>query len=189
MASAAAMTGQETVRYTRVAIWLHWVIAALVVTNLSLGFFHDSFGRGATPWIMHFHKAFGITVLGLTLVRLGWRLSHRPPAFDATLRGWERGLAGLIHGLFYVALIVIPLSGWLLTSTSGRATSFYGLFALPPLPISRSKDVHELFEEIHELLAWGMLALLALHVAGALKHHLEGHRHAIGRMAPWLYRG
>ena len=183
------MIGQEAARYTRVAIWLHWIIAALVATNLFLGFFHEDFGRAATPWLMFYHKAFGLTVLGLTLFRLLWRLTHRPPAFDPALRRWEARLAGLIHALFYVALIAIPLSGWLLTSNAGRSTSFYGLFDLAPLPVSRGDDAHDLLEEVHELLGWTMLGLMLLHVAGALKHHFGGHRHLIGRMAPWLYRG
>ena len=188
MATAAAMTGQEAARYTRVAIWLHWIIAALVVGNLFLGFFHESFGKGATPWLMFFHKALGMSVLGLTVARLAWRLGHRPPAFDPALKRWEAGLASLIHALFYVALIAIPLTGWLLTSTSNRVTSFFGLFEIAPLPVSRSEDMHEFFEEVHELLGWAMLALLCLHVGGALKHHLQGHRHLIGRMAPLFYR-
>ncbi|TFI56585.1 cytochrome b [Sphingomonas parva] len=182
------MTGQEAARYTRVAIWLHWIIAALVVANLFLGFFHEDFGKAATPWMMFYHKSFGLTVLGLTLARLAWRLGHRPPAFDPALKPWEARLAGVIHALFYVALIAIPLSGWLLSSSSARGTNFFGLFDIAPLPISRSDDVHDLFEELHELLGLAMVGLLALHVAGALKHHLQGHRHLIGRMAPFLYR-
>ena len=175
-------------RYNAPAIALHWIIAALIVANLFLGFFHESFGKAATPWLMFYHKSFGMTVLGLTLARLAWRLTHRPPAFDPVLKSWERGLARLIHALFYLALIVLPLSGWLLSSTGGRVTNFYGLFDIAPLPISRSDETHELFEEMHELLGFGMLGLLGLHVAGALKHHFDGHRHLIGRMAPFLYR-
>jgi cytochrome b561 len=188
MATPAAMTGQEAARYTRVAIILHWAIAALIIANLFLGFFHESFGRGATPWLMWFHKSFGMTVLGLTLLRLVWRLTHRPPTFDPAMKKWETALAALIHWLFYAALIAIPLSGWLLSSTGARVTSVFGLFDVAPLPISRSDASHEFFEEAHELLAWGMIGLLALHVVGALKHHFEGHRHLIGRMAPFLHR-
>ncbi|QAY79642.1 cytochrome b [Sphingosinicella sp. BN140058] len=182
------MAGQETARYTRVAILLHWTIAALILANLFLGFFHESFGRGATSWMMWFHKSLGMTVLGLTVLRLIWRLSHRPPAYDAVMKRWEAGLAAVIHWLFYVALIAIPLSGWLLSSSGGRVTSFFGLFDIAPLPIARRDDIRDMFEEAHELLAWSMIVLLTLHVAGALKHHLDGHRHLIGRMVPFLYR-
>lgn len=103
------------------------------------------------------------------------------------MKRWEAGLAALIHWLFYVALIAIPLSGWLLSSSGHRVTSFFGLFDIAPLPIARSDVIRDIFEKAHELLAWSMILLLALHVAGALKHHLDGHRHLIGRMAPFPY--
>ena len=189
MASAAAMAGEEAARYTRVAIFLHWLIAALLIGNIALGLTYDSFGKAATPWTMFFHKATGLSVLALTLARLAWRLTHRPPAFDAVLKAWERFLAGFIHWLFYLMLLAIPLTGWLLSSSSGRATSFFGLFEVPPLPVSRSDDTHDLLEDLHEWLGKGMIGLVLLHVAGALKHHFGGHRHLMGRIAPWLYRG
>ena len=190
MASAAAMTGQEAARYTRVAIWLHWLIAILVIGNLLIGLYHDSFGRPAAAWLMFFHKGIGISVLVLTLGRLAWRLAHRPPAFDPVLRRWEAGLATVIHWGFYVALIAIPLTGWMVSSSVQKPNlSFFGLFDLPPLPVSRSRDAHEQFEGVHEILGKVMIGLVLLHVAGALKHHFEGHRHLMGRMAPWLYRG
>jgi cytochrome b561 len=178
----------SALRYSRGAMWFHWVIAALIAANLFLGFYHESFGKGATAWMMFFHKAIGITVLASSLARLLWRLGHRPPAFDSMLRPWEALLARITHWLFYVLMIALPLSGWLLSSSSNRATNFFGLFEIPPLPVSRSDSAHDLLELAHEWLAWIMLGLIALHVAGALKHHLEGHRHLIGRMGPWLYR-
>ena len=175
-------------RYSTVAVWLHWIIALLLVTNLFLGFFHGDFGGLTERWMMFFHKAIGITVLALTLVRLVWRRTHRPPPADAALKRWEARLAAAVHWGFYLLLIAIPLTGWILSSTSNRATDYFGLFEIAPLPVSRSDEAHELFEEVHELLGKLAIGLIVLHVAGALKHHLEGHRHMLGRMAPWLYR-
>lgn len=187
-AAAAALGGEEALRYSRLAIWLHWLIAALLIANLFLGFYHEDFGKAATPWMMFFHKAIGLSVLALTLVRLAWRLTHSPPPFDACLKPWEAGLAKLIHAFFYLFLLAIPITGWMLSSSSNRATSFFGLFDVGPLPVSRSDEAHDLFEEVHEILGKLMIGLILLHVAGAAKHHLQGHRHLIGRMAPWLYR-
>jgi cytochrome b561 len=187
--AAAAMAGEEAARYTRVAVALHWIIALLLIGNILLGFYHEDFGKAAAGWLMFFHKAIGMTVLGLTLARLAWRLTHRPPTFDPVLKRWERGLAHAIHWLFYAMLIGIPLSGWMMSSSGGRMTSFWGLFNIAPLPVPRSHDARELFEGAHEILAKVTIGLILLHVAGALKHHLEGHKHLAGRMAPWLYRG
>jgi cytochrome b561 len=178
----------EDARYSRVAMWFHWMIAALIILNLALGALHDKFGDSAEAAFIRPHKAIGITILVLSLGRLLWRLTHRPPDFDPVVARWEAGLARLVHGLFYFLMIAIPLSGWLLTSTNGRMTSYFGLFEIAPLPVSRSEDSHEFWEEAHEYLAWVMIALIVLHVAGALKHHLAGHRHLLGRMGPWLYR-
>ena len=189
MATLSDPTGWTALRYSRVAIWLHWLIAALIVVNLFLGFYHEEFSKPVRASMMFWHKSIGLTVLALTIGRLLWRLGHRPPAFDPVMKRWEIGLASLIHWLFYALLILIPLSGWLVASTGkSPTTSFFGLFGVPPLPL-RGEDAHELMEEVHELLAYGMIGLILLHVAGALKHHFEGHRHLIRRMAPWANRG
>ena len=185
---AAAAGPGEGLRYSSVAVALHWAIATLIVANLLLGIFHESFARPVTAWMMFFHKAIGITILALTLVRLAWRAGHRAPPFDPVLKPWERALASLTHWGFYLLLLAIPLTGWMLSSSSNRATSWFGLFDIAPLPVSRSDAAHDLFEELHELLGYAMIVLILLHVAGALKHHLQGHRHLIGRMAPWIYR-
>ncbi len=182
-------TVPERLSYSRVAMWLHWTIAILIAANLLLGFFHEDFGKAATPWLMFFHKSIGISILGLTLVRLGWRLGHRPPPFDAVLAPWERTTARAVHGLFYLFLIAIPLTGWMLSSSSNRPINFFGLFEIGVLPVARTDGAHDLFEELHEIAAKLMLGLIALHLLGAIKHHLQGHRHLIGRMGPWLYRG
>ncbi|HEY0148967.1 MAG TPA: cytochrome b [Allosphingosinicella sp.] len=182
------MTAEEAARYTRVAVALHWVIAVLLIGNLILGLYHDDFGKAATPWVMFVHKAAGLTVLVLTLARLAWRLTHRPPAFDPALKPWERSLASATHWLFYLMLIAIPLSGWMLSSSGGRVTNFWGLFDVAPLPVPRTDDAGDLFEDTHELLGKLMIGLILLHVAGALKHHVQGHRQMMARMAPWLDR-
>jgi cytochrome b561 len=184
----ATLASPDLARYSRVAVWLHWIIAALILLNLLLGFFHEDFDKPVRSAMMGWHKSIGFSVIALTLVRVLWRLTHRPPAFDSAMKRWEVGLARLVHGLFYLLLLAIPLSGWLIVSTGERInpTSFYWLFDIGPLPVTAGKDVHEFAEETHELLGYAMLVLLALHVGGAVKHLLDGHRHLIGRMAPWV---
>ncbi|HYE29437.1 MAG TPA: cytochrome b [Allosphingosinicella sp.] len=178
-------TAPDLARYSRVAAWFHWIIAALVLLNLLLGFFHEDFDKPVRSAMMNVHKATGLTILALTVARIAWRLGHRPPPFDPVLQRWEAGLARVVHALFYVLLLALPLSGWILVSTSGRVTSWFGLFEVGPLPVSRAEDVHDTVEDVHGWFGYFMLVLIALHVAGALKHHVQGHRHLIGRMAPW----
>lgn len=189
-AAGAAALDYDGARYSRGAVWLHWIIAGLIVVNLLLGFLHEDFAKPTRGVMMGWHKSIGFTVLGLTLVRIAWRLSHRPPPFDPVLKRWEAGLARLVHGLFYALLLAIPLSGWLIVSTGMKVapTRFFWLFDIGALPVTPGEALHDFAEEAHELLGYAMLLLLVLHVGGAVKHHLDGHRHLIGRMAPWLYR-
>lgn len=184
-APAAMAGGAKAARYTRVAIALHWIIAALVLANLLLGYGQDGFGRDGREALMRLHMPIGLIVLGLTLLRLAWRLTHRPPPFDPPIRAWEATLAGLVHFAFYLALMTMPLSGWLLASEEGVPIFRLAELSLPVPPI---EDIDDAAEDAHEALARIMIALIALHVGGALKHHLEGHRHVVGRMAPFLYR-
>jgi cytochrome b561 len=186
MASAVAMTGMEEARYTRVAVALHWLIAALIVVNLVIGFFHDDVSKASQPTVMTIHKSIGFSVLALSLARLAWRLTHRPPAADAVLKRWEATLAALTQWVFYALMIALPVTGWVLTSGGGRATKFFWLFTIPPLGVDKATGKE--FGEIHEYLGWTMLVLLLLHVAGALTHQLQGHRQVLGRMAPWMLR-
>jgi cytochrome b561 len=188
MATAAAIGDLDTARYSRVAILLHWTIAALILVNLYLGLFHEDMSKPVRATMMFYHKSIGLTVLALTLLRLAWRLGHRPPPYDAALKKWEVGLARATHWTFYVLLFALPLTGWLLISTGGKPTSVFGLFSVPALPVSRGDDAHDLFDNVHVVLGWAMLVLVVLHVAGALKHQLQGHRQVFGRMAPWAYR-
>ncbi len=188
MASAVEAMSLTAMRYSRVAMWFHWIIAALIVLNLLLGFFRGEFDRPVASVMMTVHKATGFTILALSVARLAWRIGNRPPAFESVLARWEVALARLTHAAFYALMIIIPLTGWLLSSSNGRSTSFFWLFDIPPLPVSRSEDSHELWEQMHGLLGYAITALLALHIAGAAKHHFQGHRHLIGRMGPWLYR-
>ncbi len=187
MASISTAPLPAVTRYSTVAIWLHWIIAALIIVNLVLGLYHEDFDKPVRAWMMFFHRSIGISVLVLSLARLAWRLGHRPPAFDPVLKKWEIGLATFIHWLFYALLIAIPLTGWALSTVKGKPFSYFGLFEVPPLPF-RGEGPHDLFEEAHEILGKAMIGVILLHVAGALKHHFEGHRHLIGRMAPWAYR-
>lgn len=188
--AGVAALSHEGARYSRGAIWLHWIIAGLIVVNLTIGLLHDDFERSVRGVLMNWHKSIGFLVVALTLLRIVWRLTHRPPAMDAALKPWEASLARTVHILFYVMLLAMPLSGWFMVSTGTRInpTHFFWLFDIGPLPVARGEAAHEAGEFLHNWLGYSMIALLALHVAGAIKHHLDGHRQVVARMAPWIAR-
>lgn len=168
--------------YSRVAIWFHWGIGLLIVANLVTGLFHDDLGFRVMP----FHKASGITILVLSVARLLWRLTHRPPPLAPTVKWWERGLAHFTHWIFYVLMIIVPFSGWALVSFGARRfpLDWFGLFQIPFLPVEQNMSIADAMEDRHETLALLWLALLVLHVAGALKHHFIDRDNTLARMLP-----
>ncbi len=190
-AAGAVALDYDGARYSRVAIWLHWTIAIVLLANMILGYTRGYFDPSLRPVAMNLHKSLGFTVLVLTCVRLAWRFSRRPPAFDSVMKPWEVTIARGVHGLFYVLLIALPLSGWLSVSTSGRSNPTNVLWSglrIGRLPVHPSEWLDELADQIHLYLGYVTLFLVLMHVAGAIKHHLEGHRQLLGRMAPILYR-
>lgn len=193
-------------RYSNVAIVLHWAIALLILFNLITGFFHDMIPRA----VFAFHISSGVTILVLTLIRIVWRLTHRGPPF-LPMAAWERGLAHVVHFLLYCAMLLSPLTGWAMISAHvdlaipaavqadagppprPRQTMIWGLFVLPKLkPITdvakepdgaaKIKEVHELYEGRHETMGWIFLGLLILHLGGALKHQLIDRQRELARM-------
>ncbi|KQT34643.1 cytochrome B [Sphingomonas sp. Leaf412] len=168
-------------RYSRVAIAFHWTVALLVVVNLASGIGGDAVP--ALGALFPLHKAIGITVLVLTLGRVLWRLGHRPPALPP-LPAWERVAAHATHWTLYALLIVMPLSGWAMASNPERRRplTWFGAFDIPYLPVSKAAS--GVGHEAHELLGWLMLALVLLHVAAALRHHLVLRDRVLARMLP-----
>lgn len=173
-------------RYDGGAIALHWAIAALVLFNLWLGLFHDGLPR---EWqVMPVHRSVGITVLALSVLRLGWRLGHRPPDFPEAMPAWQKALAKGVHWTFYALLILLPLSGWIFSSDPDRPRPFtwFWQFDVPLLPVGH--DLAELAHEGHELLGWLMAGLVLLHILAALRHHFLLRDGALARMLPWVVR-
>jgi cytochrome b561 len=176
----------DSQRYSSVAIAFHWMIALLVIVNLVIGLGHEAI-PAFRAW-MGTHKAIGISVLVLTLARVAWRLAHRPPPLPAATPVWERVAAHATHWSLYALLLAMPLTGWALVSgpEAKRPLSWFGLFDVPLLPVASSTA--DAADAAHGLLGWVMLALVVLHVAAALRHHLILRDHVLARMAPALRR-
>jgi cytochrome b561 len=173
----------DTARYDRVAKTLHWVIALLAFTLLTIGKVFEVDAEEA-PRLFGWHTALGLTVLVLMLVRLGWRLTHAMPRAPATTPRWQAVAARMTHLVFYALLIALPVSGWLVASAEGEALSYFGWFAVPHLPVPGGEASEDLLEEVHEILGNVLLALAALHVLAGLKHHFVDRDDVLRRMLP-----
>jgi len=178
------MTMGAADRYSRGAIAFHWTIAALVIVNLFLGLFHENLLEGMK--VMPLHRAIGITILVLSVGRLGWRLTHRPPGLPPEMRGWERAAAKVAHVLLYALMVALPLTGWMMSSNPERPRPFdwFGLIQVPVLPIDKGAAM--LGRGLHGPLGYVMTALVVLHIAAALRHHWVLRDRVLARMVPGI---
>ena len=181
-------------KYTRTAMLLHWIIAALMICNVVLGLSADSLPDDWVRPVIDTHKSIGITVLGLALLRILWRVSHKPPPLSQDFPRWERGAAHLAHFLLYLLMIALPLSGWMHDSAwKDAATHPMSLFGLVPWPRiglimnldpAVKEPLHDQFGALHTWLGYGLYALLAMHIGGALKHQWIDRKSVLKRMVP-----
>ena len=170
--------------YTAVAKLLHWGMAALIAGLLALGFVMTD--MPLSPEKLQFyswHKWAGVTVFMLVWLRLAWRVVNPPPAYPSTMPLLVQRIAHLGHAALYGLMIVIPLSGWLLSSAKGVQTVWFGVLPLPDL-LDKDKELGHLLHEVHESLNFLLLILLAGHVAAALKHHWLDKDDILKRMLP-----
>lgn len=175
-------------RYSQLSLILHWLIAVLVIGQIALIMAHDATEGDLSRSLVMLHKSVGLSILVLTLVRLGWRIANPAIPLPPELPHWQRLMARATHVLFYVVLIGMPLGGWAASSAAGRDIDFFGLFNWPLLPISGGREVAGQLMDAHEMAAKLLYVLLALHILGALKHHFVDRDNVLHRMLPFIPR-
>lgn len=192
-------------RYTRTAIILHWLIALGIFGMLALGWYmtglpkeapkqiaYDLFdwglvtwqlAEGASPRTFYFnlHKSIGITLFALIIFRIFWRITHRPPAPLPSLKAWERKLSTGAHHLLYLLMVAIPLSGLVMSIASKYGVKWFGLDFIAGID---SKPLREIFHEVHEIAGLVLVAILVLHILGALKHKFIDKDDTMKRIMP-----
>lgn len=172
-------------RYSGVAMTFHWVIAILVIMNWRIAEAAENLDGPVAGTVWNYHKAWGITILVLSLARLGWKLAHPGPPFPAHYKPWERTLARSVHFTFYALLIGLPIGGWIANSLGGRTIDFFGLFTIPALPLGPDKELGGAIFDAHAAGGTFLLLLIALHVVGAVKHLVIDRDGALFRMLPF----
>ncbi len=177
-------TRNSALRYGIVAQTLHWAIVVLLIVQVTLGMIADELPLGLEKLaLLARHKSFGITILGLAVIRLAWRWIDRPPPPPPMPR-WQQLAANLNHWALYALLFAMPLSGWMMSSASNYPVSWFGLAQLPDLVLP-DRSLKEQLQEVHELLVTILISLALLHVAAALKHQFFDRDGLLFRMLPW----
>ena len=173
---------QSVERYTRTAVVLHWLIAALLLVEVAQGWLMQEIPKqppGLRADQFNLHKSFGLLLLAFVLMRLGWRLLHPPPPMVGVAR-WQIRAAKTNHVILYIAMFVLPLSGYLGSVFSGYPIKWFGV-TLPSWGAA-NPAIKDLMSTVHWVTSWVLVASTALHIAGALKHELSG-QHVMARMA------
>ena len=181
-------------RYSASARWFHWLTALLMFAIIPLGWmfaefktepdgkFHAYF-PGTPAGYASVHKTLGLLVLALVVVRLIYRLANRPPALPGRVSMFEAVLAHATHWMLYVVLLVMPISGYIMSSGGNHPISIFGLFDFPKLP-GISKPVEKSAAVVHLTVQFAVYALVALHVAAVCWHLFVRRDDLLGRMLP-----
>lgn len=173
-------------RYTRTAIFLHWLIALGLIATFALGFYMEGLPLSPNKLKLYsWHKWAGIGLLLLAVVRLAWRLTHPVPALPNTMGPRSQFMAHVGHWLLYVLMLAIPFSGWLMSSAQGFQVVWFGVVPLPDL-VSKSESLGETLRVVHVTLNYLLLVTVIGHVGAALQHHFIKKDTVLVRMLPVL---
>jgi cytochrome b561 len=192
-------------RYTKTAIVLHWLIALGVFGMFALAWYmtglpreapkqmaYDLFDLGIYTWQLadaasprafyfNLHKSIGITLFALIIIRVLWRITHKPPALLTSYKAWERQLSTGAHHLLYLLMIVMPASGLIMSVSGEYGVKWFGLDFISGL---NNKSLREIFHETHEIAAILFLLIIGLHIIGALKHKFIDKDETMNRILP-----
>ncbi len=170
-------------RYGLVAVTIHWLVAVVVVGLFALGFwmvdltYYDDWYKQAPD----IHRSVGILLFGLMVLRVVWRVANTGPKPLPTHKRWEVASAHAAHGLLYLLLFVAMVSGYLISTADGSAIDVFGWFEVPSVT-GQIKGLEDTAGMVHYWSTWAIVALAAVHAAGALKHHLIDRDNTLRRM-------
>ena len=172
--------------YTGTAIALHWIAGALIAGNLAFGLYMVDLPLSPAKLKYYsWHKWAGVTIFLLSAARLMWRLTHAAPALPATMPAWQRAAANASHHLLYALFFAAPLTGWLFSSAAGFQTVYFGVLPIPDL-LAKDPALADTLKLAHRFVNYSLAALVTVHAAAAIKHHVVDGDDVLARMLPFL---
>lgn len=177
------MLRNTTESYGLVSRALHWLLAALLLASLVVGWVMTGLPLSPRRLVLYnAHKWAGVVILALTLLRLAWRLTHPPPPALA-MPAWQHAAAAASHALLYALCVAVPLLGWAYSSAAGFPVVLFGVLPLPDF-VAADRTLAESIKPWHGRLAHALAALALLHAAAAIKHHVVDRDGLLNRMLP-----
>jgi len=171
--------------YGSVSKTLHWVVSLLVVCLLTAGLIMVRMEDSATKFqIYGIHKSFGLTLLAIMVFRLFWTSTNTRPRYPASTPEWQRFAARTLHFLLYVALIMMPLTGWIMSTAADHIPSYFGLFNVPMPLIPLNKSLAGITHLSHTIIAWSLIGLIVMHIGASIKHYFIDKDGIMQRMFP-----
>ena len=157
-------------KYSKGFVGLHWLIAIVVISMLSVSFFLEDLPKVIRPTAIMLHKSFGLSLLLLMVIRVIWFMKAKRPSLPNTMPRWEVYLARSVQGALYLFVIAMALAGWLMSILSNHIPIWFGLFPVSLPGVPQNPIWAEWFFQAHQIIAWILIALICLHIMGALKH-------------------
>jgi cytochrome b561 len=176
----------DNTRYGAVALTTHWLTFLLVTAIFTVGFIMEDLPNSPTRLkLFSYHKWTGVVIFLLVLWRIAWRWRVPPPSLPSSVPPWQQHAAVATHGLLYLLLLAVPLSGWLMSSAKGFQTVLFGVLPIPDL-LDKNRELGKTLETVHYWLNKGLLGLIGLHAIAALHHHYVDRDTVLTRMVPGL---
>ena len=173
-----------TQRYTGIAMGLHWLIGLMILISLGVGLYMVELALSPQKLRLYsWHKWAGVSIFMLVLLRCLWRLTHAAPPLPPHIPRWQRVVAESTHYVLYALMIIIPLTGWLMSSAKGFQTVYFGVLPIPDL-LEKNKALGDTLGLIHKTLNYTMIGLVIVHIGAALKHHIVDKDDILRRMLP-----
>jgi cytochrome b561 len=171
--------------YGALAKFLHWIVVVLIITQFFIAESADELPDGLEKLaVLSWHKSFGMLVLILAIVRIGWKLANRGAPAPVPMPRPQQIAAAAGHGLLYMLVLAQPITGWAMSSAANYPVTLFGWFQFPDL-VGANHALHEVLEEVHEATFYTLAVVALLHAAAAVYHHVWMKDDSLRRMLPF----
>lgn len=171
-------------RYGSVSKFFHWSIFILFIMQIIVALSMGNVSKSVRSYFYTFHKSLGLLILLVALLFIVWNLIDKKPRWSVAMPTWERISATIVHLALYILIIIMPISGWLMSTAAGHPPNFFWLLEIPMPGIAKNKMLAQTVSNVHSILAWILCALVAIHILAAFKHHFVTKDNILKRILP-----